>query len=151
MLTKRSSWKLDTAIFSWLLVSLKGCCNMSFLIMLNKHLATSIIDAGYHMQTWVGSSLQQLTIWYPCECGTDKNNLLNLNDLFCCCSIKLLSFLFPHSLVLGLKLIHLSLSHYSYHVLQLLVSPGFKIHSVRLLYLHLFCRVWAEKGTKYMG
>lgn len=112
-------------IFTWLLVSLKGCCNVRFLIMFNKYLATSIINGGYHMQSWVGHSLQQLTIWHPYECGPDKSNLLNLNDLFCCCSVKLLSFLFPHSLVRGVKLIHLSILHCSYHVLQLLVLPGF--------------------------
>lgn len=80
-----------------------------------------------------GHSLQQLTIWHPYECGPDKSNLLNLNDLLCCCRIKLLSFIFPHSLALGVMLIHLSISRRSYHVLQLLVSPGFN----RLCYIIL--------------
>lgn len=81
--------------------------------------------AGTTCRAGWGHSLQQLTIWYPYECGPDKSSLLNLKDLLCCWSIQLLAFLFPHSLALGVKLIHQSISHCSYHVLQLLVSPGF--------------------------
>lgn len=78
------------------LVSLKGCCNMSFLVTLNKYLGPSIINGGCHMQSWVGSFF------------TATHHLLSLRKVISwawlhCCGVKLLSFLCPHSLAPGVK------------------------------------------------